>query len=94
MAGDAVGHACYGLDFEDCLRLGGEGDCCFKGVVDAMITQELEEVCWVLIDYDFCSGDVDSEAVWEKFFFILRRELELGVIKEVVGAYSGHKGVQ
>lgn len=66
-----VRHARDGLDLEDSLWLGTEGDSRFEGVLDAMIAKKLQQIGRVLINNDICAGDVDSEAVGEEFLLVL-----------------------
>lgn len=64
-------HARHSANLEHGLRLGTQGDCGFKGVLDAMAAQQLEQVCGVLVDDDVAVGDMDSESVGNKVFFFL-----------------------
>lgn len=66
-------HSRHGLDFEDGLRLGGKCHGRLERVLDAMAAQELKKIGRVLVHDDVCLGNVDSEAVREELFPLLRR---------------------
>jgi hypothetical protein len=95
MPGDLVGHPSDSLDLEDGLGLGAEGDRRLKGILDAMIAKELEEIGRVLVDDDVCVGNVDAKTVREKFFPILDVEpSQQQSQRQAVGvSYSSKKGV-
>lgn len=71
MAGYLARHARYHLHAEDGLRLGAEGDRRLEGVGYAMASEELEEICRVLVDNDVGVGNVDTEAIGQELFSIL-----------------------
>jgi hypothetical protein len=73
MTGDLMGHARYGLDLEDSLRLGAKCDSRFERVLDAMVAEKLEEIGRVLVHDDIAIWDVNSESIWQKFFFFLHQ---------------------
>lgn len=66
-----MGHARYGLDLENGLRLSAEGDGRFERVLDTMVAKKLEEIGRVLVHDDFGTGNVNSESIWEEFFLFL-----------------------
>lgn len=71
MARDLVGHARYGLNLENGLRLSAEGNSRFERVLDTMVAKKLEEIGRVLVHDDFGTGNVNSESIWEEFFLFL-----------------------
>ncbi|KAI6750913.1 hypothetical protein HG530_014363 [Fusarium avenaceum] len=71
MTRDLVGHARYGLNLENGLRLSAESDGRFERVLDTMVAKKLEEIGRVLVHDDFGTGNVNSESIWEEFFLFL-----------------------
>lgn len=71
MARNLVGHARNGLDLENSLRLGAEGNSRFERVLDAMVAKELKEIGRVLVNDDVAAGNVNSESIREEFFSFL-----------------------
>lgn len=72
-----MGHARYRLDLEDSLWLGAKCDSRFKGILDAMVAEKLEEIGRVLVHDDISIWDVNSESIWEKFLFFLGKSAKL-----------------
>ena len=71
MAGYLACHARYHLHAEDGLGLGAEGDRRLEGVRYAMASEEVEQICRVLVDDNVGVGDVNTEAVGQELFSIL-----------------------
>lgn len=70
-----MSHACNGLYFENSLWLSAERDCCLEGVLNAMATEELQQIGGILVDNDIGVGDVNAKAVREPFFLFLKLRL-------------------
>lgn len=64
-------HARDCLDFENSLRFGAQRYCCFKGVLDAMAAQKLEQVGRILVNNDVCLWNMYSKAIRQKLFSFL-----------------------